>query len=78
MEDTALVVVRTFGDRIEAELAQSALEAAGIESMVRTDDMGGLRPHMALTNGVGLLVRSEDAQQADQILGTPARLPRHR
>ena len=31
MSDTELVVVRTFIDRIEAELAHSALEAAGIE-----------------------------------------------
>jgi len=76
MDDIALVVVRTFGDRMEAEMALSALEAAGIESMLRTDDLGGLRPHMALTNGVAVLVRAEDAQQADQILGTPARPPR--
>jgi hypothetical protein len=73
--DAALIVVRMFGDRIEAELAQSALEAAGIESMLRTDDVGGLRPHMALTNGVALLVRSDDAREADLVLGTPAKPP---
>jgi len=75
MADLALVVVRVFGDRIEAELAQSALEAAGIESMVRADDMGGLRPHLALTNGVAVLVRSDDAQQADLVLRTSAEPP---
>jgi hypothetical protein len=75
MSDTALVVVRMFGDRIEAELAQSALEAAGIESMLRADDVGGLRPHMALTNGVAVLVRSDDARQADLVLGTAAKPP---
>jgi len=41
-----LVVVRTFSTRVDAELAQSALEMAGIESMVRSDDAGGLRPAM--------------------------------
>ena len=41
MTDNDLVTVRTFNDRIEAELAQSALEAAGIESMVSGDDAGG-------------------------------------
>jgi hypothetical protein len=71
MDDTTLVVVRTFNDRIEAELAQSALEAAGIDSILRSDDAGGQRPHMAYTNGVELLVRAGDAGQADEVLRTP-------
>ena len=70
MNDTALVVVRTFPDRIEAELAHSALEAAGIDSMLRTDDIGGLRPHMSLTNGVAVLVRAEDAAAAADVLSS--------
>ena len=36
MSDDVLVVVRTFFDRVEAELAQGALQAAGIESMAAT------------------------------------------
>jgi putative signal transducing protein len=75
MSDTDLVVVRTFPDRFEADVAQSALEAAGIESMLRTDDFGGLRPHMALTNGVDLLVRAENAEEADEVLSSPAHAP---
>ncbi len=70
MTHSELVVVRTFNDRIEAELAQSALQAAEIDSMVRCDDAGGLRPHMALQNGVELLVRTEDASAARQVLDT--------
>jgi hypothetical protein len=68
MSETRLVVVRTFADRIEGELAQSALEAAGIESMLRTDDVAGLRPHMSFTNGVAILVREEDAAAAADVL----------
>jgi hypothetical protein len=70
-----LVVVQTFVDRIEAELAHSALEAAGIESMLRSDDAGGLRPHMTLTNGVELLVRPEDAAAARAVLDDDQRRP---
>ena len=70
MRHSELVVVRTFNDRIDAELAQSALQAAEIDSMLRSDDVGGLRPHMALQNGVELLVRMEDAPAARQILDT--------
>ncbi len=67
-----LVVVRSFGDRFEADLAQSALEAAGIESLIRSDDAGGMRPAMTFANGAELLVRAEDAERADEILRLPA------
>jgi hypothetical protein len=63
-----IVVVRTFNDRIEADLAASALNAAGIESMIRDDDAGGMQPAMSLTNGVQLLVHAEDAAAAGEIL----------
>jgi len=69
MAHDALVVVRTFGNRIDADLARGALEAAAIDSMIRSDDAGGLRPAMTLTNGVQLIVRSEDAERANEILG---------
>ncbi|MEO8678300.1 MAG: DUF2007 domain-containing protein [Vicinamibacterales bacterium] len=64
-----LVVVRTFGSSMEAHLAHSALEAAGIESMLRPDDCGGQRPHMQIV-GVDLLVREDDVTEADQVLKT--------
>ena len=62
------VVVRTFSYRQEADLAQGALHAAGIESMLRSDDAGGLRPGMAFSNGVQLIVRVDDAEAAAEIL----------
>ncbi len=45
MTDLPLVVVRTFADRIEAEIAQSALEAAGINVRERVEH--GLAPDVA-------------------------------
>jgi hypothetical protein len=68
MTDSDLVVVRTFNDRIVAELAQSALEAAGIESMVRGDDAGGTQPGLWTAEGVAVLVRAEDETNAREIL----------
>ena len=64
-----LVVIGTFLNAVDAELARGALEAAGIESMIRADDCGGLRPHLWM-GGVEVLVRSEDAAQAAEVLGT--------
>jgi hypothetical protein len=67
MTDAALVVVGTFLNQIEADMARGALEAADIESMISADDAGGLRPHLWM-GGVRLLVRAEDAEQASEIL----------
>jgi len=64
---TELVVVGTFLNQIEAEMAKGALEAAEIESMISADDAGGLRPHLWM-GGVRLLVRAEDAEHATEIL----------
>ena len=68
MNDAELVVVGTFLNRIDAELAQGALEAANIKAIVAADDAGGLRPSLWL-GGVRLLVHAEDAKEAGAILG---------
>lgn len=73
MFDTRLVVVRTYSNRFEADLAKSALDAADIPAMVRADDAGGLRPGLWIGNRVVLLVNVEDSEQAIEILDTPAR-----
>jgi hypothetical protein len=69
MSDTELVLVRTFLNRIDAEMAHGALRAANIESLVSGDDAGGVRPAGWMA-GVRLLVRSEDAERANEILGS--------
>lgn len=66
-----LVVLRTYLTNIDAELAHGALEAAGIESVVRADDCGGTRPHLWM-GGVDLLVWPEDVERADEVLSTEA------
>lgn len=68
-----LVVVRSFSDRVEAELARGALEAAGIDAIVRSDDCEGLRPGLTFSNGAQLVVRAGDAAAAGAILDTPAK-----
>ncbi|HYT76592.1 MAG TPA: DUF2007 domain-containing protein [Vicinamibacterales bacterium] len=71
MTETALVVVRTFINQFEAEIAKSALDAAGIESMIRSDDCGGTRPHLWMS-GVELIVRQDDVAEAVTVLDTPS------
>ncbi|MEO8258042.1 MAG: DUF2007 domain-containing protein [Acidobacteriota bacterium] len=64
-----LVVLRTFLNDIDAQLAKTALEAAEIDSMIRADDAGGMRPHLWVGSGVELVVRAEDVERANEILG---------
>ena len=59
-----LVVVGTYPDEFNANLAKTALEAAGIKSMIRNDNAS---QHPA-GFGFELLVTSDDATQARKTL----------
>lgn len=65
MSDAELVVVGTFLNRVEADIAQGMLETAEIESVVLADDAGGTDPGLGV---VRLLVRAEDAEQAIRLV----------
>ena len=63
--EAKLVVIRTYQNAIEADLAKSALDAAGIPSIV-SDRVS--RQYISLALPLQLLVRAEDAADADKIL----------
>lgn len=67
MDDIRFEVVGTFLTKIDADLAQGALEAAGIAATVAADDAGGIRPSLWMS-GVRVLVSAADAAQARAIL----------
>lgn len=73
MKHPDLVVVHTFMSRPEADMAKSALDAAGIESMVLGDDAGGLQPGLWEGRGVAVVVNTDDEQAAREILANEAR-----
>ncbi len=70
--DSPLATVATYVSGPEAEIARTALEAAGIEVVVRHDDCGGTRPSLWL-GGIALVVRREDVEEATAILRERAR-----
>jgi Putative prokaryotic signal transducing protein len=61
MKSADLVVVSTFASSADAQIAKAVLDRAGIQSMTRADNAGGMYPGLG---GVELLVRAEDAQKA--------------
>ena len=67
-----MAVVRVFSTEIEAEIAMSALEAAGIECVMRRDDCGGVQPAMGLVTGIQVVVPDEDLDAATEVLDASA------
>src|SRR5262249_859560 len=68
-----LIIAHTFATELEAEIARSALEAAGIAAIIQADTAGGMRPHIAWSgSGFRILVREEDASAAHDVLEPPA------
>lgn len=69
MSDENLVVVQSFATEMEALIAKSALESAGIIASIRSDSAGGMRPHLGWsTGGFEVIVRAEDKAAAREIL----------
>lgn len=59
------MVVGTFPSIADAGIAKGVLDEAGIDSMIRSDNAGGMYPALA---AVDLLVREEDAERALEAL----------
>jgi len=62
------VVVATYIDLGEAEVAQAKLRAFGIESVILDQAEGGTIPTRELPVGIALEVRAADADDAFRIL----------
>ena len=64
------VVVETFLNEIDAELAQATLSAASIESFLKYEDIGHMMPVLQQAEGVKLFVLPENLKEAKAILTT--------
>ena len=65
MSSSSLITISTFRSTADAQIAKGILDAAGIESMIRADNAGGMYPAIS---GADLLVRSEDVDKAHDAL----------
>lgn len=62
-----LQTIKTYGSRLEAEVAKSFLTSSGIIAVVISDDAGGMYPP-SFSAVVELKVASDDAEVALQLL----------
>ena len=65
MKTADLVAVETFRSVADAQVAQGILDEVGIESMIHSDNVGGLYPAI---DAARLLVRAADAAKAREAL----------
>jgi Putative prokaryotic signal transducing protein len=65
MVPSDLIVVSTFPSPAEAQIAKGVLDDAGIESLIRADNAGGMLPAIG---GVDVVVRADDVQKANEAL----------
>ena len=65
MTETELVVLSTFRSVTDAQIAKGLLDEMQIESIVRSDNAGGMYPSL---DSADLLVRADDAERAREAL----------
>jgi len=65
MKSPELITLSTFPSIADAQIAKGVLDEAGIASMIRSDNAGGMYPAIA---GADLLVRTDDAEKATEAL----------
>ncbi len=61
-----LVIVSTFHSVADAQIAKGVLDEIGVQSLVRSDNAGGMYPALG---GADLVVRAEDVEKATEALG---------
>jgi len=66
MKPTELVVLSTFRFVTDAQIVKGILDAAQIESTIRSDNAGGMYPALDTAD---LLVRADEAERASEALG---------
>lgn len=62
--DEETMILQTFSDRLEADLAKEKLDAQGISAFLVDENVVGLNP----LGGIELKIFSKDFEQAKQIL----------
>ncbi len=63
-----LVVLETYSNRIDAEMASEHLKSHGINTLLKSDDCGGMYPQFTTMFRVKLYVNQDDVDTAMDIL----------
>jgi hypothetical protein len=69
-----LVIIRTFGNHLDADEAQVELLRAGIHCLLFSDESMTLHPNTAPGDGIALAVHQRDVNLADAALTVKPRM----
>jgi lysophospholipid acyltransferase (LPLAT)-like uncharacterized protein len=69
---TKTAVAAVVSSTVEAQLIAGMLEAHGIWAIVSADDAGGQEPQWQLTDGVRVLVATDDLDGARRLISEAA------
>jgi hypothetical protein len=67
-QDEGLFVIRTFANDLDARLAESVLDANGIDAIVVSDNAAGMMPYFNALHPVRLMVKEADVETALALL----------
>src|SRR5262249_7034122 len=62
------IIVKSFTDKGEAEIAKGLLEAEGIDAAIAADDLGSEGPGLTFGRPIDLVVAAADAERAAELL----------
>jgi hypothetical protein len=65
-----MVVIRSYSNDFDAQLARAELEAANIEVRLLSDGTSGVHPHLQFARGIRLAVPESEAEVALELLDT--------
>jgi hypothetical protein len=63
-----MVVIRSYANEFEAQLAKAELEAADIPVQLLSDGLGGVHPHLQFARGIRIAVPASEAEAALELL----------
>lgn len=66
--EDGLFIIRTFPNDLDARLAESVLDANGIDSIIVSDNAAGMMPYFNALHPVRLMVKEADVEMALAIL----------
>ena len=69
--DEQVFVIRTFSNDVEARLAESVLDAHGIDSSIIGDNAAGMLPYLNAMHPIRLVVKEADVEAALALLNEP-------
>ena len=62
------IVLKTYINRYEADIAKGLLDEKGIDNMISDEDVGGFRTGMIIGDTIKLIVNKKDLEKSKEVI----------